>query len=368
LTEPSRPRLEPRAFASLAGFCDDDALGAFRCFEFSARALAEGRAEGRAACPPSAALTTAARAALAAKVDRPSKAHAFFERWFRPFRVAAEGGGDGFLTGYYEPMIAGSPVETPAFAWPLLGRPDDLVALAPGEAPADFPDGVSGARRRNDGALVPYHDRETIERARRDPVVWVSDAVEAFLVQVQGSAQIAFADGGQARLAYDGRNGLPYTSIGRILVETGAIPEPVMSLESLKGWLREAGLSEGKAGLTLMRRNRSFVFFRLVTDFDPSLGPVAGAGVPLTPLRSIAVDRASWSYGLPFWIEADLPWEVAAPTKFRRLMIAQDTGAAIVGPARADIFFGSGEAAGVRAGAIRHRGEFTVFMPVGDEP
>ena len=186
--------------------------------------------------------------------------------------------------------------------------------MAPGEAPKDFAEGVTGARRRADGRLVPYDDRETIERARRDPIVWVRDAVEAFLIQVQGSAQVVFPDGGRARLAYDGRNGLPYTSIGRILIERGAIPEPDMSLAGLKAWLRSAGLGEGEAGLDLMRQNRSFVFFRLVADFDPALGPVAGAGVPLTPLRSIAVDRTLWSYGLPFWIEADLPWDGRAPT------------------------------------------------------
>ena len=117
-----------------------------------------------------------------------------------------------------------------------------------------------------------------------------------------------------------------------------------------------------------MRRNRSFVFFKLVEDFDPDLGPIAGAGVALTPLRSIAVDRAIWAYGLPFWIDAELPWADETPSPFRRLTIAQDTGSAIVGPARADLFFGSGDAAGARAGAIRHRGEFVVLLPRGDEP
>ncbi len=365
---PQRPRLEPRGFDRLAGFADDDALQAFRCFAISARALAAGQPEGRAARPPSAALVAAARAALTAAVGAASEARAFFARWFRPWRIVPEADGDGFLTGYYEPAVAGSRVQTAAFGWPLLGRPADLVAFGPGEAPENFPTGMTGARRRADGTLIPYDDRETIERAGRNPVVWVRDAVEAFLIQVQGSAQVAFPDGGRARLAYDGRNGLPYTSIGRILIEAGAIPEPAMSLASLKAWLSAAGLGEGQAGLELMRRNRSFVFFRLVADFDPALGPVAGAGVPLTPLRSIAVDRALWSYGLPFWIEADLPSDSDATTPFRRLMIAQDTGSAIVGPARADIFFGSGDAAGARAGAIRHRGAFTVLLPIGDEP
>ncbi len=142
--------------------------------------------------------------------------------------------------------------------------------------------------------------------------------------------------------------------------------ESAMSLASLKAWLRAAGPGEGEAGLSLMRRNGSFVFFRLVEDFDPALGPIAGAGVALTPLRSIAVDRSLWSYGLPFWIEAELPGADGAPGPFRRLMIAQDTGSAIVGPARADIFFGGGDKAGARAGAIRHPGEFTVLLPVGE--
>jgi membrane-bound lytic murein transglycosylase A len=227
---------------------------------------------------------------------------------------------------------------------------------------------VTGARRRADGSLAPYDDRAAIERARAAPLVWLCDAVEAFLIQVQGSAQVVFPDGVRARLAYDGRNGLPYTSIGRILIESGEIPEPDMSLARLKAWLRCAGLGEGERGLELMRRNRSFVFFRLVEDFDPALGPVAGAGVALTPLRSIAVDRSLWSYGLPFWIEAEIPWRDDASAPFRRLMIAQDTGSAIVGTARADLFFGGGDAAGTRAGSIRHRGRFVVLAPRGEVP
>ena len=216
--------------------------------------------------------------------------------------------------------------------------------------------------------LVPYDDRAAVERAKREPIAWVCDAVEAFFIHVQGCAQVELPDGRRVRLAYDGRNGLPYASIGRILIESGAIDEAAMSLARLKAWLRAAGLGEGEPGLELMRRNRSFVFFRLIEEFDPELGPVAGAGVALTALRSIAVDRSLWSYGLPFWIEADLPWADAAPRPFRRLMIAQDAGAAIVGPARGDIFFGSGDEAGGRAGVIRHRGEFTLLLPVGEGP
>jgi membrane-bound lytic murein transglycosylase A len=362
------PRLEPLEFEDLGGFDGDDLLGAYRCFERSARALVELNVGERTARPPSSALVAAAGSALSSGVTDGAGARRFFETCFRPFRIVPEPPEAGFLTGYYEPCVQGSPVETGAFRWPILARPHDLVTFAPGEAPAGFPEGVNGARRRSDGSLVPYDDRRRIEGERRDPIVWLRDSVEAFLIQVQGSAEVEFADGRRARLAYDGRNGLPYTSIGRILIETGEIAESAMSLANLKAWLRAAGLGEGERGLELMRKNRSFVFFRLIEDFDPCLGPVAGAGVALTPLRSIAVDRAIWSYGLPFWIEANLPWADESPSPFRRLMIAQDTGLALVGPARVDIFFGSGDAAGARAGAIRHGGDIAVLLPVGDEP
>jgi membrane-bound lytic murein transglycosylase A len=360
-------QLDPLAFDDLKGFREDDLLAAFRCFGRSARALVEGELCPRAARKPSGALIEAARAALASTPTDAAEARRFFETQFRPFRVIPEAG-QGFLTGYYEPLVAGSLVETDAYRWPILARPRDLVSFAAGETPAGLSEGVAGARRRSDGSLVPYDDREAIERERRDPIVWVRDAVEAFLIHVQGCAEVELSDGRRVRLAYDGRNGLPYTSIGRILIETGELSESAMSLASLKACLRAAGLGEGEAGLGLMRRNRSFVFFRLVEDFDPKLGPVAGAGVALTPLRSIAVDRSLWSYGLPFWIEADLPWADEAPRPFRRLMIAQDTGSAIVGPARADIFFGCGDAAGAQAGAIRHSGAFAALTPVGSEP
>jgi membrane-bound lytic murein transglycosylase A len=358
------PRLAPLGFGDLAGFADDDLLAAFRCFARSAPLIVRGDAGVRAANKPSQALTEAARAALVSPPTHAEDARLFFESRFRPFRVEPT---RGFLTGYYEPIVPGSITESEAFRWPILSRPADLVSFAPEAAPPGFPPGLTGARRRADGSLEPYHNRETIERERRGPIAWVRDAAEAFLIQVQGSGQVELADGRRVRLAYDGRNGLPYTSVGRMLIEAGAIDERTMSLANLKAWLRAAGLGEGEEGLELIRCNRSFVFFRLVESFDPGLGPVAGAGVALTTLRSIAVDRALWSYGVPFFIEADLPWNQDAPRPFGRLMIAQDTGSAIAGAARADIFFGSGDAAGARAGAIRHPGAFIVLLPVGEK-
>ena len=358
-----RPRLEPLDFESLAGWSDDDHLAALRAFERSARALANGQTSPRPARSASPELVANARAALRTIVTAERDARAFFETRFRPFRIVPDNGA-GFLTGYYEPCVPASTVETEEFRWPILSRPPDLVTFGLDAAPDGFPEGIAGARRLADGSLVPYPDRAAIEATRQRPIVWVRDTVEAFLIQVQGSAQVEFPDLRRARLAYDGRNGLPYTSIGKILIETGEIAEGDMSLESLKAWLRR----DCARGLALMQRNRSFVFFKLIDDFDARLGPIAGAGVPLTPLRSIAVDRTLWAYGLPFWIDAELPWEEETPQPFRRLMITQDTGSAILGAARADLFFGSGDKAGARAGAIRHRADFVVLLPRGDEP
>ena len=358
-----QPRLEPLDFESLAGWVDDDHQATFRAFERSARALCAGQADPRPAqsAPPE--LLANARAALCADTTANRDVREFFEKRFRPFRIVPESGG-GFLTGYYEPCIPASRFETEEFRWPILARPTDLMTFGLDPPPIGFPKDVSGAKRLSDGSLVPYADRAQIEAERRDPIVWVRDAVEAFLIQVQGSAQAEFPDGSRARLAYDGRNGLPYTSIGKILIESGEIAEGAMSLANLKAWLRR----DRARGLDVMRRNRSFVFFKLVDDFDRDLGPIAGAGVPLSPLRSIAVDRLTWAYGLPFWIDAKLPWVDETPRPFRRLMIAQDTGPAIVGPARADLFFGSGDKAGARAGSIRHRAEFIALLPQGGEP
>ena len=171
-----------------------------------------------------------------------------------------------------------------------------------------------------------------------------------------------------ARLVYAGRNGRPYTSIGRLLIESGEIAESDMSLAALKQWIRAAGQNPGDKGLALMQRNESYVFFALQEEGNPDLGAMGGQGAGLTALRSIAIDRTFWPYGLPFWIAADLPWQSTSPSAFRRLMIAQDTGSAIVGPARVDIFFGAGDDAGARAGDIRHAGDVVVLLPATEGP
>jgi membrane-bound lytic murein transglycosylase A len=363
------PKPQPLEFDALGGFAADDALAAFAAFRDWARAAHAQAAPLRAAKAPSPQVMQVAQAACGATIADDGAARRFFVENFRPWRVVSDAAdGAAFFTGYYEPVIDASLTPTPEFRAPILARPRDLVSFAPGEGSSGLNPKLTGAEKREDGSLAPYPDRAAIEAKGGEAVAWLADDVEVFFAQVQGSARLKLAGGREARLVYDGRNGQPYASIGRLLIEAGEIAECEMSLERLKGWLRANGLKPGDKGRAIMQRNASYVFFRLVEDVDPALGPIGGAGIALTPLRSIAVDRALWSYGLPFWIDAALPWESVELSPFRRLMVGHDTGSAIVGPARADIFFGAGEAAGARAGAVRHRGAFAVLAPLGDEP
>ena len=338
--------LSPLAFEDLAGFGEDDHLEAFRVFVQSCASIAASAPPLRKGAEASAALKTVARAALHQDVRDNAQARRFFEAHFRPFRISGKGAAPsipGFLTGYYEPIVEGSLTRGRDFTAPVLARPDNL------------------------GSLAPYPGRAAIEAGAIEghaaPVVWLRDRVEVFLVQVQGSARVRLADGKVMRLVYAGRNGRPYTSIGRILIESGEITDAGMSLAALKQWIRAHGQNPGDAGLALMHANGSYVFFALREEDDPAVGPAGGQGIGLTALRSIAIDRAIWPYGLPFWIAAEIPWRSVSASRFQRLMIAQDTGSAITGPARVDIFFGSGDDAGARAGDIRHAGDVVVFLP-----
>ena len=363
------PVLQRLDFADLPAFGEDDFGLALAAFRRSAAALVAGSAPLRTGLSPSPALLAAAEAATRLSDLSSEAARAFFTGHFRPHRIMA---GPAFFTGYFEPVVDGSTTRAAAFAAPILSRPADLVTL-PADQPLSGPDGpLQAALRSGDSALAPCPDRAAIDagalEARALPVVWLRDPVEVFIIQVQGSARVRLTDGRMLRLSYAGRNGWPYTSIGRILVEEAHIPAAEMSLGRLKEWIRENGQEVGEAGRALMQRNRSYVFFQAEEVSADAPGPTGAQGVSLTPWRSLAVDRAVWAYGLPFWIDADLPWHQPTPTPWRRLLIAQDTGSAIVGPKRADIYVGSGDEAGRIAGGFRHHGDMIVLMPRGDAP
>lgn len=349
------PELEPVSFDAMAGFSHDDLHAAFACFRLTAARIAASAREQRAALEPSPQLVAAARECFAR-----DDAEAFFRSWFRPFRIKSP----GFVTAYYEVEVEARLAPEPGFETPVLSRPPDLVTLE--GPPMRGPGGefLTSARRRTDGGLEPYPERRDIEDAQAaagaSPLAYLRDPVELFLIQVQGSARLRLPGGETLALTYDGRNGWPYSSIGREMIGRGLIAGADMTLDRMKETLR----AMGDDGRRLMQINKSYVFFRHDDSEARKLGPIGGAGAPLTPMRSIAIDRSIWSYGLPYWIETRAPWEGDGETPFARLMIGQDTGSAIIGPARADLFFGSGETAGRRAGQVRHPADMIVLMPV----
>ncbi|PWS39312.1 murein transglycosylase [Falsiroseomonas bella] len=281
-------------------------------------------------------------------------ARAFLEAHFRPVAL-----GEGTLTGYFEPELRGSPTRRPRYATPLLARPPELVEADLGTHIPDLRGRrIAGVVR--DGRLLPFHDRAAIEggalAGRGLELAWVDDPADAFFLQIQGSGRVRFADGRVLRLGYAGWNGFPYVAVGRFLVEQGALTRETVSMQSIRGWMREAG---PEAAAALMARNPSYVFFRAL-DLPPDQGPVGTLGVPLTPMRSVAVDRTKVPLGLPLWIAGRDP---VTDTPLRRLTVAQDTGGAIRGLARADLFTGWGEEAAERAGRMRDPAAMWVLLP-----
>lgn len=353
--------LLPQSFADLDGWAQDDHAAAFAAFRASCAALAVPPAEVGPASVPTLKAGLVHACALAHRLGpAPSgrMARLFFEVAFRPYRVVPGGTGAAFYTGYYEPEVAGSLAPGNGFDVPVYGRPDDLVMQGAGPTPNS-----GGALRRTADGLVPYPDRAAIEdgalAGRGLEVAWLRDPIDLFFMQIQGSARLRLPDGRVLRLNYDGYNGHPYLPVGRLLIQRGLVPREEMSMARIRAFME----ADPAAGRALRRENPSYVFFK-VLQLGADAGAMGAQGVPLTAGRSIAVDRTAHTYGAPVFVEADLPLTAPGSAEpFRRLVIAQDTGSAIVGPARADIYFGTGRAAGDVAGRIRHPGRFTLLVP-----
>jgi len=349
--------LQAIAFSDISGWDEDAHETALAAFLTGAGRLAGQAPKTRGLGIDGEALRRAASVALDCAADRES-ARRFFERHFVPHRVAA----DGFVTGYYEPEVAASRVRTERFSVPLYSRPDDLVEISPEERPAGWDPEVRFGQR-TDAGVVPYCDRAAIEdgalAGRALELAWLADPVDAFFIHVQGSARLAFPDGTTLRIAFDGKSGHAYTSIGRLAVERGLLSREAADRDGLAAWLR-AHRREGRA---LMHENRSFIFFRPTGQREDE-GPLGAAGVPLVAGRSLAVDRTLHTFHTPVWVDVPTLSGPELPGRpFRRLMIAHDTGSAIVGPARGDLFIGTGDAAGSVAGRIRHAAAMIVLVP-----
>jgi membrane-bound lytic murein transglycosylase A len=345
------------AFEDLPGFPGPDPADALDAFRRVCLAQAPVPPQPKTVTGDPAALAEACEVAAGAVPD----AAAFFRTRFDAVRIERPGAErPGFLTGYFEPELAGSLDPSPDFPTPVLARPDDLVSLSPGETRPGLDPAFRAARALADG-FAPYPDRAAIEDGalgvHARPILWLRDAVDLLVLQVQGSGRVRLPDGRSVRVLYDGRNGRPYTAVARLIVQEGHLPLEGLTLARWTGWLRD----HPEIARRLIRANASYIFFRLAEVADPLLGPPGAANAPLSPGRSLAVDSALWHYGLPFWLAGPLPG--AKPGEAGRLVIAADTGSAIIGPARGDLFVGTGAQAGIAAGNLRDAIGFVVLLP-----
>jgi membrane-bound lytic murein transglycosylase A len=394
---PPEIELQALSFAELAGWRRDDHSAALPVFLRSCARL-EGLADDvpanstEALGPALDGLGLAGnvgdwRAACAAAREHGDKRYAdatasaaavraIFEFHFRPLKIVTRrapfAGGpaanlpdrieaSALVTGYFEPLYQASTFKTPLRPAPVLRRPANLVTLDLGE----FRKELAGERLAGyveDGVLKPFPDHGAINggalSAGAEAIAWL-DANDLFFLQIQGSGRLVLQNGRVVRVGYDGHNGRPYTAVGRLLVERGALTAKTVSMQTIRDWLETASPDEARE---LREANQSYVFFRELDDLpDPELGPYGADGVQLTTGRSIAVDRRFYEMGAPLWLA--VPAVEGRTDEIRRLFVAQDTGGAIKGPLRADIFMGSGVRAGDAAGRMRAEGEMIVFVP-----
>ena len=368
--QPESDRLVLRAvsFHDLPGWEADDLGAALQALQRSCAALEEraddepldiaalgGRVgDWRAICT------------AAAGLESEAQARSFFEAHFTPYEASNGTEAEGLFTGYFEPELRGATQAGGRYAVPLYGRPHDLVTVDLGLFRPDLA-GDRLAGRVANGALEPYVTRAEIDggalAAQGLELVWVDDPLDAFFLHIQGSGRIAFEDGTTRRLAYAATNGHNYVAIGRRLVDLGALSREDVTMPAIRDWLA----ANPERAPEVMQENASYVFFRWLEEGQGADGPVGTQGVPLTAGRSLAVDRRFVPMTAPIWLAGTAPDPDPAEQDrpLRRLMVAQDTGGAIRGPVRGDVFWGTGAEAGSVAGRMKHEGRYWLLLPRG---
>lgn len=352
--------LKPASFGDLPGWDQDDMSGGIAALQKSCQRIKKASPDKSFGPLQEAGKTVQWQGICidlqALDAANPEAARNFMQRHFMPYEVWAGKQREGLFTGYYEASLRGSRTRHGPYQNPLYTRPDDLVMVQLG----DFREELKGQRiagRVVDGNLKPYEDRAAIVAGNwphNDKVmVWVDSPVDAFFVQIQGSGVVQLDDGGVMRIGYAGQNGHVYYAIGRELIARGHLTKDNVSMQAIREWLT-ANPAEGEE---VMNTNRSYVFFHELEGE----GPLGGEGVALTAGRSLAVDHSLISYGVPLWVDIEEPMPGAG--KLRRLMIAQDTGGAITGPVRGDVFWGYGEKAEALAGPMKSQGRYWALLP-----
>ena len=334
MSEAPPVRYLPATFADLPGWAGADPRAALAAFRLGCRAPRPAAAPlpvDAAALKDALARTCSAAAAPPADA---AAARRFFETHFRPYRVEGPRGAEGLFTGYFEPQFAAARRRGAGYDVPIHGLPAEAKTGAVLAARADIETGATG---------------------QAWPVLfWARDPVDVFTLHIQGSGRLVLAEGGFARVAYAGNNGHGYVPIGRLMRERGLLPEGGTNMPAIQAWLR----AHSDAGRALMRENPRYIFFREVADGEGTKGQL---GVTLTAMTSLAVDPAFIPLGLPLWLDTTWPLEQAKP--MRMLVVAQDTGGAIKGPVRGDVYFGAGPEAARNAGHMAQRGRYFLLLP-----
>lgn len=341
------PTLKPVDWPAVANWHDDQVAESWSAFLSGCTTLGK-RSAWQAVCTEARALGTPDEASV----------RTFFETRFQPWLATQDDGSDiGLVTGYYEPLLKGDRVRTERARYPLYAAPDDLISV---DLASVYPE-LKGLRLRGrlvGNKLVPYPTRREIEGGsngfRGKPIAWAEDPVDLFFLQIQGSGRIELPDGTHVRVGYADQNGHPYQSIGKLLVERGELTLDQASMQGIKGW----GARNPDKLPELLAANPSYVFFRELPN--GLAGPLGALGVPLTGGRSIAIDPRYIPLGAPVFLATTQP---NSPEPLNRLMMAQDTGGAIRGGVRADLFWGFGDAAGDLAGRMKQRGRMWVLLP-----
>lgn len=351
---------KPIRFDTLPGWHMEDHKAAFAAFHASAPFLLQNPPKPHGDDIDIDALLACAQKALDLGEELPQdQAKLFFEEYFDLANLDE----DGFITGYFEPSFDGSRTQSADFPVPLHRKPHDLVMVTKDHDSAHLSEETSFARQLDDGSLDYHVSRGQVMDGALDEsnleLVWLRDWIDAFVIHIQGSARIDLDDGTTMRVAFDGKSGHPYCSLGKRLIDMGIFTIDTITMDKLVAYLRD----QGEESQNLLRQNPSYIFFKEQNELALESGPLAAAQIPLLPMRSLAVDRHCRTFGIPIWIETCLPQGKHALAPCKRLFFAHDTGSAIQGESRGDLFVGTGREAGSFAGRIKQQARFTLFLP-----
>lgn len=355
--------LEPTTYSDLVGWSKDDPTPLFAAM----RDCLEHVETVKHYRPGSLGLTTddllpLLKAAAGFSLSGPDAARNFFENHCSPFLIRRGDDKPGFVTGFFEPEVDVSDHPDEIYRYPFYRRPSDLIDIDEGNSPASLDPSYAFARSRN-GVIDLYPDRGEIDRGYLNgqglEIAWANSKVDVFFTHVQGAARLRYGDGRVRRITYAAKAGHAFSAIGRLLIDCGDIDAATVSMQSIRDWLIE---NPAKVDEVLWH-NRSYIFFREAPVTGLDQGPIAAAKVPLVAGRSLAVDRLIHTFGFPFFIRSQSLTHLDGGNPFARTMLALDTGSAIIGPARGDIFTGSGYDAGEQAGTIKHPADFYILVP-----